>query len=270
VSEKERRLAELAERGCTLLEGAMPPEVVAHLREELERLYARQAEITSRSWGPERGLENLTNKSRLFLDVIEATRQVVELMAAMLGPNLVLASLNARSSQAYTPPQGLHRDHQGPLWYERGADGQFRPAYVYMQSLWVLDDMTPENGATRIVPGTHTPEAGSPRPDSLYGPPIPLLAPAGSVAVFPASLWHGGGEHTGPGVRRVMHGFFSRPWAMPQFENLRSIPPQMLADYSAFQRQLLGYDRQVAWEEGWGNWQLAEVPGTPSKRLWEQ
>jgi ectoine hydroxylase-related dioxygenase (phytanoyl-CoA dioxygenase family) len=270
MQELQQRLRELEERGYTLIKDAMPPETVERVRDELERLYARHAEIAGKPWGPERGLENLTNKSLAFLDIIEATRPVIELMEAMLGPNLVLASLNARSSSAYTPPQGLHRDHQGQLLYERRADGQIVPAHIYMQSLWVLDDMTSAKGATRIVPGTHTPEAGSPRPGSPFGEPIPLVAPAGSVAVFPASLWHAGGEHTGPGVRRVFHGFFSRSWATPQFDNLRSMPPEMLAQCTPFQRQLLGYDRQAAWEDGWGNWRRTEVPGAPPKGVWEQ
>jgi ectoine hydroxylase-related dioxygenase (phytanoyl-CoA dioxygenase family) len=248
----------------------MSPATVSRLREEIESLYARHAEITGKPWGPERGLENLTNKSLLFLEVIEATRSVVELMEATLGPNLVLGSLNARSTSAYTRGQGLHRDQMGQLFYERTADGRFVPAQVYMQSLWALDDLTAENGATRIVPGTHTAEAGDPRPGLPYGDAIPLLAPAGSVVVFPASLWHGGGEHTGPGVRRVFHGFFSRPWAMPQFDNLRSMPLDLLERCTPFQRQLLGYDRQAPWEEHWGDWRRTEIPGVPSKQLWEQ
>jgi hypothetical protein len=90
------------------------------------------------------------------------------------------------------------------------------------------------------------------------------------VAVFPASLWHGGGEHTAPGLRRIFHGFFSRPWAMPQFDNLRSMPPELLVRCTPCQRQLLGYDRQPSWEDGWGNWRRVEVPGVPSKGIWEQ
>src|SRR5262245_2139782 len=99
---KEKRLKELEERGYTILEGALPVTTVERLREELERLYAHQSEITGRPYGPERGLENLTNKSPSFLEVVEATCPVIELMEAVLGPNLVLASLNARSSSAYT------------------------------------------------------------------------------------------------------------------------------------------------------------------------
>jgi ectoine hydroxylase-related dioxygenase (phytanoyl-CoA dioxygenase family) len=270
MGETEQRLRELETQGYTVIEGAIAPATVARLREELEALYARLAEVTGKSWGPERSLENVTNKSPLFLEMIEAARPVRDLLEATLGPNLVLASLNARSSSAYTPAQGLHRDHQGQLFYERGAGGHLRQAHVYMQSLWVLDDLTPENGATRIVPGTHTAEAGPPRSGSPYGEPIPLLAPAGAVAIFPASLWHGGGEHTAPGVRRLLHGFFSRPWATPQFDSLRSMPLDLLARCTPFQRQLLGYDRQAPWEDGWGNWRRTELPEIPSKGTWEQ
>jgi ectoine hydroxylase-related dioxygenase (phytanoyl-CoA dioxygenase family) len=270
MGDRERRLQELDEQGYTIIQDVMSPETVQRLRDELECLYARQAEITGKPWGPERGLENLTNKSPLFLELVASIRPVIELMEAMLGPNLVLASLNARSSSAYTPAQGLHRDHQGQLFYERSSEGRLVTAQIYMQSLWILDDLTTDRGATRIVPATHTVEAGTPRPDSPYGDPIPLLAPAGAVAVFPASLWHSGGEHTGPGVRRVFHGFFSRPWAIPQFDNLRSMPQELLERCTPFQRQLLGYDRQPSWEEGWGNWRRTEVPGSPSKAIWEQ
>jgi ectoine hydroxylase-related dioxygenase (phytanoyl-CoA dioxygenase family) len=270
MGERNRRLDELEQHGYTIIEGVLDPTTVETLRAELEHLYTRLAEVTGKPWGPERGLENLTNKSRLFLDAIEKARPVIELMEAILGPNLVLASLNARSSSAYTPAQGLHRDHQGQLWYERRADGRYVTAHVYMQSLWVLDDMTPDRGATRIVPGTHTAEAGDPRSGSPFGEPISLVAPAGAVAVFPASLWHAGGEHTGPGVRRVFHGFFSRCWAMPQFDNLRSAPRELLSQCTPFQRQLLGYDRQPAWEESWGNWRRAEIPDAPPKGVWEQ
>jgi ectoine hydroxylase-related dioxygenase (phytanoyl-CoA dioxygenase family) len=270
MQDVEARRQEIETRGHTRFERALPEATVIELQEELERLYARQAEITGKPWGPERVLENLTNKSLRFLDAIVATRPVLDLVEALLGPHLVLASLNARSSSAPTPAQGLHRDHQGPLLYERAPDGSLRPACLYVQTLWVLDDMTADRGATRIVPGTHTPEAGSPRDDSPYGEPIPLVASAGTVVVFAPSLWHGGGEHTGPGVRRMFHGFFSRAFCMPQFDNLRSMPPDLLARCTPFQRQLLGYDRQVAWEESWGDWRLYELPDVPSRRIWEQ
>src|SRR5436309_3466678 len=127
MEECVKRLRELDEQGYTVIEHAMPPAIVARLRDELECLYARQAEISGKPWGPERGLENLTNKSLAFLEVIEATCLVRELMETALGPNLVLASLNARSSSPYTPAQGLHRDHQGQLLFEHRPNAGFVP-----------------------------------------------------------------------------------------------------------------------------------------------
>jgi len=52
MEEWERRLRELEERGYTIIEDAMPAGSVERLRDELERLYARQAEITGKPWGP--------------------------------------------------------------------------------------------------------------------------------------------------------------------------------------------------------------------------
>src|SRR5687768_8162815 len=119
MAERERRLRELDEQWYTILDGALPPATVERLREELEALYARQTAVAGKPWGPERHLDNLTSKSLTFLDVLEQTRPVRELMEAILGLNLVLASLNARSTSAPTKAQGLHRDHQGQLFYER-------------------------------------------------------------------------------------------------------------------------------------------------------
>lgn len=79
-----------------------------------------------------------------------------------------------------------------------------------------------------------------------------------------------GGNGKRKALRRVFHGFFSRLWAMPQFDNLRSMPLELLERCTPFQRQLLGYDRQAPWEERWGDWRRTEIPGVPSKQLWEQ
>ena len=68
--------------------------------------------------------------------------------------------------------------------------------YWVCNTVWMLDDFTPENGATRMVPGSH--RWGRRPQDVLDDPMAPhpdevlLTGKAGSVAVMNAHMWHGG------------------------------------------------------------------------------
>src|SRR5258707_3618752 len=60
-------------------------------------------------------------------------------------------------------------------------------------TMWALTDFTEANGATRLVPGTHTADR-SPN----FGEPHETIAAVmrrGSVLVWNGSLWHGGGAN---------------------------------------------------------------------------
>jgi ectoine hydroxylase-related dioxygenase (phytanoyl-CoA dioxygenase family) len=94
--------------------------------------------------------------------------------------------------------QGLHPD-----WgRERG-----RP-FPVVTALWLVDDFTPTNGATRVVPGTHL--LACPVPKALLNPgrrhpdQKVVVAPAGSVLVFNGCLLHGGTRNDSGAPRRVL------------------------------------------------------------------
>jgi ectoine hydroxylase-related dioxygenase (phytanoyl-CoA dioxygenase family) len=63
----------------------------------------------------------------------------------VLGPEVKLSSLNARSAGP-GGAQPLHAD-MAAVADERG--------YWVCNALWLLDDYTPDNGALRVVPGSH-------------------------------------------------------------------------------------------------------------------
>jgi ectoine hydroxylase-related dioxygenase (phytanoyl-CoA dioxygenase family) len=95
--------------------------------------------------------------------------------------------------------QGLHIDLVDP-----GPASPFQA----VTALVLLDDFTTENGATRLVPGSH--RFRRPPPKSFSGPAcrhpdqIIIEAPAGSVLVFNAHLWHSGTLNRTRSHRRVL------------------------------------------------------------------
>lgn len=49
-----------------------------------------------------------------------------------------------------------------------------------------------DNGATRVIPGSHLWGTEQPRPEQA----IPMVCPSGSVVYFVGTTWHGGGPNT--------------------------------------------------------------------------
>jgi ectoine hydroxylase-related dioxygenase (phytanoyl-CoA dioxygenase family) len=112
--------------------------------------------------------------------------------------------------------QGLHQD-----WLPRRPG---EPARV-VTALWALDDFTPGNGATRVVPGSHrlVHALGKSfrQPHARHPDEMPVLPEAGAVLVFDGHLWHAGGENRSGAPRRSYQ---------VQFVACDSAPPPGLPD----------------------------------------
>ena len=81
-------------------------------------------------------------------------------------------------------------------------------------AFWILDDMTHENGATRVVPGSHRfgrlPRGSIAQPLGHHPDEIVIEARAGDVVVTSAHLWHGGTRNVSGRRRRVAIAQFAR------------------------------------------------------------
>lgn len=95
--------------------------------------------------------------------------------------------------------QGLHTD-----WMVRAP----RDPYFVVTLLWMLDDFTEENGATRVVPGSHVWTKPLPKPlaQPLAHHPgeIVVTGAAGSVLVFNGHLLHSGRRNEDGALRRTV------------------------------------------------------------------
>ncbi|MFD2079047.1 Phytanoyl-CoA dioxygenase (PhyH) [Actinopolymorpha cephalotaxi] len=199
LSTKEKD--QLDRDGFLPLPGILSSEQVAAFNTRLAELTAAEGEQAGLEVHQEEGadrLSDLINKDPMF-DVCFTHPRVLAGMRHVLGEFKVF-SLNSRASRPGKGLQGLHTDYGEPV----------RPgAYRVCNSIWLLDDFTADNGATRVVPGSHRwaklPGQELADPKDAHPDQVQLLAPAGTVVIFNSHLWHGGTLNSSDRARRAMH-----------------------------------------------------------------
>lgn len=226
--------------GFVVLPHFCSPDLLRALQTRIEELFEQEGENAGSEFRNEanaRRLANLVDKGDLFRQAI-FREDLLELIAAVLGPRFKLSSLNARSTDPHTDdPQPLHVD-MGLLPDERGN--------AVCNVVWMLDEFTPDNGATRVVPGSHRwghrPQEAMTDPLQPHPEEILVTAPAGSVAVINAHTWHGGTANRTARPRLAMHSFFCR-WDIPQQQYQKQLlRPETQAALTARERNLLALD----------------------------
>jgi ectoine hydroxylase-related dioxygenase (phytanoyl-CoA dioxygenase family) len=106
-------------------------------------------------------------------------------------------------------------------------------------TMWALTDFTDENGATRIIPGSHKRDR-SPSYGKHYDS-IPAVMKKGSVMVYDGSMWHGGGANR-TNQRRVGIAMNYCAGYIRQQENQQlGIPLEIARTFSPRLRDLAGF-----------------------------
>lgn len=106
---------------------------------------------------------------------------------------------------------------------------------------WCLDEFTEENGATRIVPGSHRRHTAPVEADQQT-PTIALEAPAGCIVVFESRLWHKTGNNVTKNERRAgAFAWYTKPIYRQQENWFLSLDPRVKQFASDEMLTLLGY-----------------------------
>jgi hypothetical protein len=131
----------------------------------------------------------------------------IRALAAELLGDEVQVLVHGRNPGAGGGQQGLHADR---------PDGR-RGGVEALTAIWMLDDFTAENGATRVVPGTHHAGRAVPRPlaqpDRRHPDEVVVTGRAGDVLVFDGHLWHSARRNTTTGPRRSAQMVLAGPTA---------------------------------------------------------
>ncbi|MBL8797512.1 MAG: phytanoyl-CoA dioxygenase family protein [Planctomycetia bacterium] len=231
---------QLDDLGFVVLENLMGDDLLTALRRRVEELFVEEGAQAGAEFKQEPGarrLANLMNKGEVFQRALQ-TPQLLACVEAVLGPEYKLSSMNVRSANPHSDaPQPLHCD-MGGLPDERGP--------WVCNSVWLLDDFTPDNGAIRVVPGSHRwgrlPQSELADPKARHPQELLLTAPAGTVVVMNAHLWHGGTGNRTAQPRTALHIFFARRDKPQQQYQKQLVRPEVQAQFSPPLRWLLALD----------------------------
>lgn len=232
MTEAQQSAFELDLYGYTVLPSVISAAEAGALAEGLDEADARIGVDYSYDEAYARLVPCVPALGQRFMALVDNTR-VLAVLTAVLGEDLVLGSMNCRIVRPGDPGQGLHSDI--PAVHRR-----ILGAPVMLQAVWMIDGFTEQNGATRIVPGSHRhadayPPAGMALPLSVQP-----QGPAGSVMVFNGQCWHGGGANLSQQRRRAIFGHYRvGAWMRFQTDPAPFIDVEQWQQMSPRQRELL-------------------------------
>jgi hypothetical protein len=192
--------------------------------EEFDRLSAAEGSQGGHEVHVEPGaprVSNILNKTAVY-DACVTCAPVLAASHYLLG-EFKLHGANLREPLKGQGHQNLHAD----------VGKKFDDDWWVLNAVILFDDMTPTNGPTRMVPGSHRwapvnvarvnigdwvpgplSEEDAARVPADFAAPYPgevhLCAPAGSVAIMNSSLWHAGTRNDDGARRRVLHLTYTR------------------------------------------------------------
>jgi ectoine hydroxylase-related dioxygenase (phytanoyl-CoA dioxygenase family) len=213
VTISDEKVKQYHEQGYAIFEGVLDAEQLEGLRRECGR-FVEQIEAEMDAAGVD--TLDLSHRDRRYFVANRHPQSAVlraflfsELMAQIVGAAL--------GDEAYLfVEQFVVKASERGMSFSWHQDGGFIPyAHTPYLSCWItLDDVSEENGTVYMLPydraGTrdYVPHVRDPETHDMVGyhgddPGIPVVVPAGSVAIFSSTTLHRSGANTTPAMRRV-------------------------------------------------------------------
>jgi ectoine hydroxylase-related dioxygenase (phytanoyl-CoA dioxygenase family) len=233
----EPELQMLDEQGYLPMPEVLDGQSVAQLVRRFDELVASEGDQAGLEAHQEAGtdrLADLVDKDPIFDLCWNNRRQLAAIAHVLDWGDFKVFSLNGRAALPCEGHQALHVD-----WSEAVAPGH----YQICNSIWMLDEFTEQNGATRIVPGSHRwarlPKDDMADPRDHHPDEILVLGAAGTCVIFNSHLWHGGTQNRTDRPRRALHSAFVRRGRQQQTVFRNYVRPATLDRLSAAQKYLL-------------------------------
>jgi ectoine hydroxylase-related dioxygenase (phytanoyl-CoA dioxygenase family) len=133
------------------------------------------------------------------------------------------------------PGQMVHRDQWAYDFFTFPAGFD-----VQVSTMWAMTDFTEENGATRVVPGSHRAD------DKLRfaaDDTVGAEMRKGSVLLYLGSTYHGGGANRSDAVRVGMNVDYNLGWLRQEENQYLAVPLDVARTLPEPLQRLIGYQR---------------------------
>jgi ectoine hydroxylase-related dioxygenase (phytanoyl-CoA dioxygenase family) len=220
--------------GYTIVEDAIEPDFVDALIDDLARL--------ERELGVEPATNDFEGAQTLRVynllvhgeiwQRVPVHQSVLPIVDGVLDPGCLISSLSSVNIGPGETAQPIHADDMlMPI-------AKPHPPTV-CNSMWALTEFTEENGATRIIGGTHVADC-SPNYGQHYDS-IAAEMPKGAVLIWHGSLWHGGGANRTDQRRIGIAMNYCAGYIRQQENQQLGIPPALVRTFSPRLQELVGY-----------------------------
>jgi len=234
----------LKDDGGVIVEGFLEPDVVARIAHEVATARAA-ANPGMKHLNPgvqffygdkTRHVNGVAAHSRTFATEVLIHPVYLALCDRILLPSCARYQLNLGHLIDRGPGsqnQWLHRDEV--VWSHLPQPH----AEIQLASMIALDDFRVENGATRIVPGSHRwPRTRAPEAHEIAH----AVMPAGSAAIYLGSTIHGAGANaTQSEWRPGLHISYTLGWLRTEENNYLAVPPEIARELPRRAQEILGY-----------------------------
>lgn len=228
-------LATVDEEGYVIIDQILDHPAVEAARRELRRLMEpRDFEVTTFLGRQTKRLYSLPSHTRICDDMM-VHPFIGAVLEKVLGHH-VLSSTTVTDIYPGESAQTLHTDDSSWPVRQLAVDGE-----IELGVLWALDDFTPENGATRIVPRSHR-WSREDRKQVGVESTVPAEMPAGSALVYSGRLLHGGGANSTAGRRLGVVLTYVRSWLRQQENFVATCPPEVARLFPVRLQELVGYE----------------------------
>jgi ectoine hydroxylase-related dioxygenase (phytanoyl-CoA dioxygenase family) len=231
-------VAAIRESGCAVVDRLVAPDVLDRIGDELEP-YLRETAVGKDEFSGFRTRRTgaLIARSVTFRD-LAAHPFVLDVLGEVLGESGSTFQLHLTQIIEIgpdEPAQLVHRDQWAFDFFPFPTGFE-----VECHVMWAMTDFTQNNGATRVIPGSHR-WADKLRPG--YEQTVPAEMTKGSVLFYVGSLYHGGGANHSVEPRRGVNVGYTLSWLRQEENQYLACPPEVARTLPLELAKLIGYRR---------------------------